>query len=88
VRGGEPVLRKGTKPNCKECPKKSPEQAHLYELSRPNRLTLELYWQYRGRPVQDPIMLRNFGIIEQLYREHEMQVQVQLFTGLLQASAP
>lgn len=66
-------------PPCNLCPKKSPREAWLYELSAKNRRALRHYFECRAMAFngmteaerRDPIVRRNFGIIDAAIREHD-----------------
>lgn len=47
TRAGKPVARTGPPP-CWSCPKKSPQEAHKYELTRENQALYNLYLQVRA----------------------------------------
>ncbi len=74
---------------CERCPKKSPELAHLYELSAANLKTLEIYWQCRatnGASLKhsDDLLNHNLSLIHQVIESHKDSVRtrelVQLFS--------
>lgn len=50
TRRGLPIVRNGSKPNCRQCPKESPAKAYKYNLSGKSSRVLEDYW--RGRATQ------------------------------------
>lgn len=73
MRGGKRVERGNTPPPCSQCPKKSPEQAHQYELSERNIKVYEMYLKSQatggmclGELAHDPIVQRDFAIIHQI----------------------
>lgn len=87
LRGGEPVKRPpGAKPPCRGCPKKSPEQAHEYELSPRNR---RLYWYYlrhraTGCEPMDEVTRERFAIIDPIVRSAENGALAQsIVTGMV-----
>lgn len=79
-RDGRPLKRIGKAP-CHTCPKKSPEQAHLYELSDRNKLAVEFYFTTRAMSGlnltddmrQDAIVQRNLAIIDRIIRPYEAE---------------
>lgn len=70
----------GTVPPCERCPKGSPEQAKLVELSDKNWAALAHYRQKRAARFmtltesekRDPIIGKNFAIIDAAYQAFEM----------------
>ncbi len=75
-RGGQPLARPaGTPTPCWNCPKKSPQEAKLIELSRKNMAAYDYYLMARaplgGRLPADLTTLRNHAIIEQQVRHAE-----------------
>jgi hypothetical protein len=79
-RGGKPMLRPSSSATpCQTCPKKSPQEAHRYELNDRSRLALEVYRQVKAshgaclsdRERRDPILLRNLAIIDRLITRSE-----------------
>lgn len=80
-----PVLRGGrkqrrfTKPPCQVCPKQSPDHAHQFELSPRNIMAVRHYLLHRAMNFNgltdaeksDPIVQRNFEIIDQVFREFD-----------------
>ena len=82
LRGGKEVKRpKGTLPPCHSCPKKSPEEAHEYELSDRNVLAYRL-WLYskalnfrniKGRWLEDHWIQKNFAAIADEVEHHKMK---------------
>jgi hypothetical protein len=80
TRLGKPVERPpGSKTPCLKCPKKSPDQAHEYELSQRNIEALIAYRRIRalhGRclsdeEAQDGMLGKNMAIIDTIIRNHE-----------------
>lgn len=65
-----------TAPPCGQCPKQSPEKAHEHELSDKNWRAYAHYQQARAVGLTeaeraDPIVRRNFAVIDQVVRQHE-----------------
>lgn len=63
-------------PPCLTCPKQSPEKAHEHELSEKNWRAYAHYQQARAVGLDederhDPIVRRNFGIIDPIVRQQE-----------------
>lgn len=61
---------------CEQCPKQSPEKAHEHELSDKNWRAYVHYQQARAVGLTDeeradPLVRRNFAIIDELKRQHE-----------------
>lgn len=79
-RGKKPIKRV-IPPNCGACPKQSPQQAHLHELSDRNKQAVEFYFTTRAmsganltdEQRQDPIVQRNLAIIDQVIRPYEAE---------------
>lgn len=79
---GNRLKRIGKTP-CRTCPKKSPQEAHLYELSPKNERAVEFYYTTRAmRGVnltdaqkQDAILQQNMGIIERIIQAYEQEQQ-------------
>ena len=78
--GGHDWLRPaGVPPPCGKCPKRSPQEAHLYELSPKNRRTLELYFRVRAtrgacltkRMRDDALLASNLALVEAVVRRWE-----------------
>lgn len=72
-RGGKRVARGSTPPPCHQCPKKSPEQAHEYELSERNIKMYEMYLKSQatsglclGDLASDPMVQRDFAVIHNI----------------------
>lgn len=80
TRGGKPVPRSGPTP-CRTCPKKSPEEAHQYELSVKNKQALQFYYTTRAMSGanltdemrRDAIIQRNMCLIDQILRPLEAE---------------
>lgn len=78
---GKPIPRPGSPP-CRTCPKKSPEQAKHYELSRKNHKTVQLYYTTRAMTGanlsdamrQDAILQKNLTIVDQIVRPIEAEL--------------
>ena len=90
-RNGKFVLRKdGSKPDCKACPKQSPDRAHESELTHRNIKLLECYWSSKAgcrvSKSADNALNRNLGIVEKIIHDHDQQSAAQtmmsLFTSL------
>lgn len=80
TRGKQKMRRPAnSKTPCRTCPKKSPEQAHEYELSDKNRKAVDLYFAVRGGAElrddlkHDAILARNMGIIDRIMRQYEQE---------------
>lgn len=79
-RRGKPLKRIGPTP-CGQCPKKSPEQAHEYELSSRNLQAVEFYYLTRAMNglnlsdelKRDAIVQRNISIIDRIVKPHEAE---------------
>jgi hypothetical protein len=89
LQGGERVKQRGSgadqprpagsRPPCHACPKKSPREAHRYELNMKNIRAVQLYYRTRAmcgrnlsdREAGDPVLARNMAIIDQIVRHHE-----------------
>jgi hypothetical protein len=81
----------GTLPPCERCPKGSPEQAKEIELSEKNWLAFGHYRQAKAVGVteterRDPIVRRNFAVIDLAFKTYEMcrtsQLQAHEFAKL------
>ena len=72
---GRDIPRGRSKPNCKACPKQSPENDVRYRLSPKNRRAYEAYLRYgENRPAgwaEDDIWVRNCQIIVEAQKFHE-----------------
>lgn len=77
---GEDWLRpEGVPPPCGRCPKRSPQEAHLFELSRKNRHTVELYFRVRAtcgaclteRMRGDALLASNLALVDGVVRRWE-----------------
>jgi hypothetical protein len=73
TRAGKRVERGTTPPPCHACPKKSPEEAKLYELSERNIKVYEMYLKSQatggmclGELARDEETQRDFAIIHQI----------------------
>ena len=98
-RDGQPMKRPvNSRTPCRTCPKKSPAEAHQYELSDKNHKAVQLYFSVRGGVElcddlkHDAIVARNMGIIDRIIRQHEQQQAAQsvlnpLLSYLLSAAA-
>lgn len=84
MRGGVHQPRPpGTKTPCLSCPKKSPENAALLELSDPNLATVRLYLRSRATAgaclndaeKEDELLLRNLAICDLVFRQYEREQQ-------------
>lgn len=81
-RKGEDQLRIAGPPPCQCCPKKSPNEAHQYELSDKNMRTLNVYYQHRGannlslRQRADGMLARNLAVVDRLVRAHELETSL------------
>lgn len=77
---GKPQPRLGKPTPCRTCPKENPQRAKLYELNSRNDRAIVLYLKTKaasGRNIsddeaRDPILLRNFSIIEQKLEAQKM----------------
>ena len=97
-RGGADVPRPaGTKTPCWECPKKSPELEWQFVLSPQNRQTMELFYQVRAAgwgslpegAAKDPILVKNFTLIDRIVREHESEKLAQtMLLPLISSQSP
>jgi len=81
-RGGKDVLRpKGSETPCHECPKKSPEEAHEYELSLKNMKAVQFHSVSKAcgfrnltpDMANDPIVQKNFTIIEGIEKHFDRE---------------
>ena len=80
IHRGKKLRRIGKTP-CHRCPKKSPDQAHEYELSPANQKAVDFYYTTRGMNWtnltesmrSDPIVQRNMHIIDRLIRPMESE---------------
>jgi hypothetical protein len=88
----KPMLRPAnTKTPCEKCPRKSPEEAHHYELSDRNSKTWLLYRRAHATQFhflhdaekKDPLLARNFAILDELYAEHDRQERAATLTQQL-----
>lgn len=79
LRGGRKQARgPGQATPCMICPKKSPENAKQLELTPQAHRTIQLYLRHRATgsaltkaEAKDAYLVRNFGIIDVLFREWE-----------------
>lgn len=86
TRGGEKVPRGSTPPPCHDCPKKSPEAAKGYEMSRRSFWIYELYLKGQatngaalGALASDPEIQRDLAICHQIVsvvRNHKLGVEI------------
>jgi hypothetical protein len=92
-RNGQPMRRRGPPP-CKLCPKKSPDVAWLYELSDKNAEAFEHWKRHRSMNFNgmtdaekaDPIVQRNFAIIDSVMRAYEAAEQRAAAVATIQAA--
>lgn len=85
LRNGQKVPRGRIPPPCKVCPKESPENAWQHELTEKNVQAVMHWKQHRAMAFNgmadeektDPIIQRNFGIIDDEFRRHERQRELQ-----------
>lgn len=76
---GEPLERAaGARLPCKKCPKKSPADEHMFQLSPAHQRTLELFRLHRAtgsavtpEQMRDPILRQNFLILEEFAQKAE-----------------
>lgn len=84
---GEPMKRPaGTLPPCWDCPKKSPEHAHEFELSTANQRLLGYFLQARAcgwNVPMDDLTRERFGVIDVILRAFEQQSLAAQFAGTL-----
>lgn len=79
TRSGEDQLRIAGSPPCQCCPKKSPQQAHEYELSEKNMRTVNIYYQQRAagnlspRQRHDATLAHNLALVDRIVRQHELE---------------
>tara|TARA_R100000808_G_C2147289_1_gene155240 strand:- start:930 stop:1325 length:396 start_codon:yes stop_codon:yes gene_type:complete len=95
TRGGVDILRnRGSKPNCKACPKKSPAQAWKYSLSLRSQTILKDYW--RGKATNgasfgfDGVQYRTshlLSLCERIVSTENQASQMKMFMTLLQRSS-
>lgn len=90
---GKPVPMGKAKPPCRMCPKKSPEEAHQYELSRKNALTVQMYYTTRAmngtnlsdEARQDSRLQSNLAIVDRIIRPHEAEQATSAAMALMMA---
>lgn len=79
-RCGMDVPRHSNQPTpCHKCPKKSPEEAHKYELSLKNQKAVQFHSVSKAvgfrnltpEMANDPILQRNFAIIGGIEEQHD-----------------
>ena len=83
-RGKDQRRPPNTKTPCRTCPKKSPDEAHQYELSPKNEKAVQFYFATRAMSganltdelKQDAIVQRNLSIIDRIIRQHEQESAV------------
>ncbi len=90
---GIPLIRPPTSPTpCEICPKcawsreKSPQVGRRATLSRKNQLTLDVYQEVQAtfgrllgpRALADGMLMRNLGIIAELYELHRRAAQTRV----------
>ena len=71
----------GLSPPCYECPKKSPQEAHKFELKERDLRAVKLYFRaravgWRGVPeslASEPLFGRVMSIIDRTVRAHEQE---------------
>lgn len=66
----------GTPLPCNTCPKKSPEEAHEYELNDRNQTLAEYYLTARGcgwNSPMDDLTRERFGVVDVIIRECEQK---------------
>ena len=82
MRGGVHQPRPaGTMTPCHSCPKKSPANAALLELTEPNLATLRLYLRSRATAGaclndaerEDALLLRKLAICDVVFRQYERE---------------
>lgn len=78
---GRPIPRGRSKPNCKACPKQSPENDDRYRLSPKNRRAYEA-WQRFGEHwpegwASDEIWVRNCQIIQEAVKFNDANRDLQ-----------
>lgn len=74
TRGGQPIRRPpGASPPCKACPKKSPREAHRYELSPRNLRLVSCFMRRRatGDIPMDEATRERFSVIDAIVRRNE-----------------
>ena len=74
----------GESPPCRQCPKESPERAKQIELSDKNWQAYSHYLQAKAVGLtdaekRDPIVRRNFALIEMISSDHKTQQQADAF---------
>lgn len=78
--GGTDWLRPASvPPPCGKCPKRCPQEAHLYEISSRNRRTVELYFRVRAtrgaylteRMHGDALLASNLALVDGVVRRWE-----------------
>jgi hypothetical protein len=97
---GDQKQRRFTPPPCKRCPKQSPAKAHQFEISARNIAAVRHFLMHRAMNFaalselekRDPIVQRNFEIIDQVFREFEKAseraYETQRMATLLTAAVP
>lgn len=81
-RGGKPIKRNGNPP-CRLCPKKSPEEAHQYELSPRNLRLLDYFLKHQaagGMPMDEATKDR-FAIIDTMLKKADQASLVKLLVA-------
>lgn len=76
-------------PPCGKCPKRSPKEARLFEISSKNRRTVELYFRVRAtgggclteQMRGDALLAANLALVDCVVRRWERSVQGSGFRG-------
>lgn len=83
-RGGKRIRRPpNTRLPCGTCPKKSPAEAHRYELTAKNRRAFQWCLEQLavgGVPAElqtDPIVRRNMRVVKELLNKRDRMAQIQ-----------
>lgn len=96
---GQKQRRYGAPP-CRLCPKGSPSEAHQFELTQSNIAAVRHFLAHRAmnfnalseQERNDPIVQRNFEIIDQVFREFdkasERAYETQRMAALVQIALP
>jgi hypothetical protein len=93
-KNGKPIERSGPPP-CWKCPKKSPEQAHQYELSKGNQELYNLYCKVKAtsgscltaeQKASDWLSSR-LALIEMIVEQDKQDRLVKQMSKILRATA-
>ena len=79
---GKKIPRGEVPTPCKRCPKKSPEEAHEYELNERSCELIDLYWQTKAIAVKvDEGTGRYLGVVAKILKDFDDEVSLKMWTG-------